>query len=160
MKTIIAFLTFFALGCHPLVTATDTLSGNGLEVDTTSKLRVVVENPSPDAEKLGLTRERIEARVNQILRKAGITPAAKEDLEVGDRFLYVNINVGSPSFSVTIQFERRVFYQVGNRSVTKIGTTWHGGSTGTHGGKRDFILDGLAGHIEIFCNEFLKANGK
>lgn len=160
MKTLIAFLTFLVLGCHSFVAATDTLRGNGLEVESTSRLCVTVENPGPDSEKLGLTRERIEARVNQILRKAGITPVAENDLQAGYHFLYVNINVSGSSFSITIQIDRPVFYQVANRSVTKHGTTWRRGSTGTHGGKRDFILDGLAGHIEVFCNEFLKANGK
>ena len=49
-------------------------SGNGLEADSTTSLNVLVELLSEEEKKIGLTSERIEARVNQSLRKAGITP--------------------------------------------------------------------------------------
>ena len=51
--------------------------GNGLEVDNTTPLAVLIENVSEEEEKIGLTSERIEARVNQSLRKGGITPASE-----------------------------------------------------------------------------------
>ena len=47
---------------------------NGLEADNTTRLQVLIEILSEEEKKIGLTRERIEARVNQSLRKAGITP--------------------------------------------------------------------------------------
>ena len=51
-----------------------TTSLTGLEADSTTSLNVMIEVLSKEAEKIGLTSERIEARVNQSLRKAGITP--------------------------------------------------------------------------------------
>ena len=43
--------------------------GNGLEADSTTSLNVMIEVLSEAAKKIGLTSERIEARVNQSLRR-------------------------------------------------------------------------------------------
>ena len=133
--------------------------GNGLEVDNATSLAVLIEHVSEAANKIGLTRERIEARVNQSLRKAGITPVSAQPA-LHDDYLYVSVNVVASSFSIAIYFERRVFYRSGGKLFTKTGTTWREVSTGVAHGDADYILDAIAEYVELFCNEFLKANGK
>jgi hypothetical protein len=140
---------------------------NGLETGSTTRLQVLIERLSEDENKIGLTRERVEARVNQSLRKAGITPIPlrpeegfKVSEELGLDHLYVNINAtDSGSYSLSIEFQRRVFYQCRGQWFTRIGTTWNRGGVGM-AGDADYILGRIADNVEVFCNEFLKANGK
>ena len=68
--------------------------------------------------------------------------------------------IASGSFTITISFERRVFYRSGGKWFTTVGTTWRSSGTGIAHGSADYILDRIAEHVEVFCNEFLKANGK
>ena len=135
--------------------------GNGLEVDSTTSLKVLIEEMSEEAKNIGLTYERIEARVNQSLRKAGITPESKP-FEVSGRngAVYLNVAfVAKDCFRISLFFARPVFYRKGDKWFTNIGNTWHSGKTGIAHGP-DYILDGIAEMVEVFCNEFLKANGK
>ena len=76
-------------------------------------------------------------------------------------YLYVKVNVfAGGRFAINISFERRIFYQSGGEWFTTVGTTWDRGGVGISGGSGDYILDRIAEHVEVFCNEFLKANGK
>lgn len=74
--------------------------------------------------------------------------------------LYVNINVTSGCFTISIEFQRSVFYHSRGKWFTGLGTTWSTGGTGISHGDADYILERLAQDVEVFCNEFLKANGK
>ena len=96
---------------------------NGLEADNATSLNVLIEESSEAEKKIGLTSERIEARVNQSLRKAGITPVSAQ---AGDYlYLYVNVTVlASGSYSISISFQRPVLYHSGGKWFTKIGSTW------------------------------------
>ena len=132
--------------------------GNGLEVDNTTQLKVLIEYMTEEQEKIGLARERIEARVNQSLRKAGITPVSAPP-GTGD-YLYVNVNALDSSFTISIAFERGIFYRSGGKWFTTIAITWRNGGTGIAHSNPDYILDRIAQNVEVFCNEFLKANGK
>jgi hypothetical protein len=153
-------LVMMLLMPKPLVWgASEVTWGNGLETDNTTQLQVLIEEITEAGRKIGLTGERIEARVNQSLRKAGITPVSLETGLSGGR-LYVNVNVmANGSFGISIEFSRQVFYRSGDKWLTKSGYTWNQGMVG-YGPSRDFILDGVAEIVEVFCNEFLKANGK
>ena len=151
-----------------------TASFNGLEADSTTGLQVLIEQLQEEEKKIGLTRERLEARVNQSLRKAGITPVQLEpeggfraNKEQGSDYLYVNVNVvTSPNrsmsgFTISIEFQRSVFYRSHGKWFMRGGATWSNSGTGIiTAGDADYILDGVAQHVEVFCNEFLKANGK
>jgi hypothetical protein len=135
--------------------------GNGLEADNTTQLVVLIEELSEKAKNIGLARERIEARVNQLLRKAGITPVPADPKDDRVSVVYVNVNVvASGSFTISIFFERRIFYRSGDRWFTTLGITWNRSGTGIAHSNADYILDRIAEHVEVFCNEFLKANGK
>ena len=133
--------------------------GNGLEADTTARLEVLIEDVSEAAKQIGLTPQLIEVRVNQSLRKAGITPVSPETGLRGGR-LYVSVTViANGSFDILIAFSRQVFYRSGDKWLTKSGYTWDRGMVG-HASDRDFILNRVSEMVEVFCNEFLKANGK
>ena len=67
---------------------------NGLEVDNTTSLDVLIEAVPEAAKNIGLTRERIEARVNQSLRKAGITPVSAQS-KMNENYLYVSVNTSA-----------------------------------------------------------------
>src|SRR5262245_584519 len=145
----------FVLGA----TSDEATWSNGLEANNTTRLRVVIEVLSKEAKKIGLSQKRIEAGVNQSLRKAGITPVSAPP-GTGD-YLYVNVNViASGSFAINISFHRQVFYRSGRKWFTTEASTWRRGGVGIAHGDADYILDGIARHVEVFCNEFLKANGK
>jgi hypothetical protein len=99
-----------------LADASEATRGNGLEADSTTSLNVLIEMLPAEAEKIRLTRERIQARVNQSLRKAGITPVPIGP-EGGFRVsggglpehnLYVNVSVIKGSFTISIEFHRLV----------------------------------------------------
>ena len=79
---------------------------------------------------------------------------------LNENYLYVNVRViASGSFTISIAFHRPVFYRSRGKWFTMAGTTWSMATTGiAHGA--DYILDGIAENVEVFCNEFLKANGK
>jgi hypothetical protein len=132
--------------------------GNGLEVDSTTSLPVLIEELSKEAKKIGLSHKRIETRVNQSLRKAGITPvSARAGIEA---YLYVRVKVmAGGGFTIFISFERTAFYLVGGKWFTTRGSTWNTSGIGV-GGDVNYILDSIAQSVEVFCNEFLKANGK
>src|SRR4029077_3264282 len=81
------------------------LEATGLEVDNSAQLNVLVEGVPEAGKKIGLTSERIEARVNQSLRKAGITPVNNSK----QGYLYLNVNViPNGSFTIRITFKRWV----------------------------------------------------
>lgn len=137
------------------------VKGNGLETDSTEQLRVLIEELSEDAKKIGLTRDRIEARVNQSVRKSGITPVVPGPVAFGSSGgeLYVSVSVSGYGFCITMFFVRRVFYNIGDRWFTYEGNTWHSLSIG-YSREADYILDVVGAKVEGFCNEFLRANGK
>jgi hypothetical protein len=144
-----------------VLAAPEVTPGNGLETERTTPLGVLVEGVSEDAEKIGLTRDRIEARVNQSLRRAGITPEEPtvRGMMHGRLYLYVNVNVLGSCFNISISLKREVYYRSGDKSFAMLGVTWDTGTTG-QARSSTFILDKISEDIELFCNEFLKANGK
>jgi hypothetical protein len=114
--------------------------GNGLEADTTARLEVLIEDVSEATKQIGLTPQVIEVRVNQSLRKAGITPVSPET-GLGGGMLYVNLNViANGSFDILIAFSRPVYYRSGDKWLTKLGYTWIRGMVGYASG-RAFILN-------------------
>ena len=73
----------------------------------------------------------------------------------------MNVNVAArDGFTISTEFRRSVFYRSHGKWFSRIGSTWSNGATGIAHGNADYILDRLADYVEVFCNEFLKANGK
>ncbi len=161
MNTTLIHLIFAAaLLAEPFrVNATETVQpGTGLENSNAKVIGVLVEEVSPETEKRGLTRERIEARVNSVLRKSGLKPSDKRDNDY--TYLYINVKVIGSSFSLDLFFTRPVIYWDGDTQFSKLGKTWIRGGTGISTSGTQFILDALGDHTEVFANEYLKANSK
>jgi hypothetical protein len=117
-----------------------------------------VEDLSKSATELGLSKELIEARVNRVLRKAGITPTG---LRPNDACLRILISVESKGFHVSTALYRMVFYKVNDIVYTIAAPTWERSCTGmTFKNDADYILKSTEDMTEIFCNEFLKSNEK
>jgi hypothetical protein len=109
---------------------------------------------------IGLTHEQIEARINQSLRKAGITPAATNK-KTTECAVYVNVNVTGDSFTIDVSFMRPVYYRSGDKCFRTTAITWTRGGTGyTRRKDKDYVLDAITENVEAFANEFLKANKK
>ena len=123
---------------------------------------VVVEDLlSPEAEKLGLTRELVEARVNSTLRKSGIKPLDPDDKRSPTAyFLNVRVSIVGSAFSINLFFCRRVSYTDGHAQYVKLADTWKRGITGDLPSGHQHILDLVGEKTELFANEFLKANSK
>jgi hypothetical protein len=149
---------FFSLVSILLLSHFCTAAERGLEVEDPTVMPVTVENVSPDAERRGITRERIEARVNAILRKNSLKPVNED--QTRDYFLYVWVSVVGPAFDINVSFVREVSYYVGDQRKFTLGRTWTHGTTGVSQSGSDYILDVVSEQTELFANAFLKANNK
>ncbi len=117
-------------------------------------MMLVVEGLPSDAQAVGLTKERIQLAVESRLRAARLYT---ESMEKASRaMLYININVVSYTFSITVGFNKWVTDLVNNSNGPA--TTWNTGSTGTHGGDADFIIQYLSGHLDEFLAGYLRVN--
>jgi hypothetical protein len=137
-------------------------SKSGLEVSTADSMPVIVEQLSNDGEKLGLTREKIEARVNSVLRKNGLKPIDESADEGFSYYYYVNVNVVSVAIAIEVDFNRHVRFNDGINERIKFGaSTWSRGMLSTcRSCSAASILDKVSELTEVFVNEFLKANRK
>ncbi|MBA7493390.1 hypothetical protein ES702_03948 [subsurface metagenome] len=134
--------------------------GTGLETGGDMRVCIAVETMSEDARQTNLSRELIKSKVELQLRRNGITPTDyATGIELG-YFLYININIVGSAFGERIAFCRRVTYMVGNKRYEMLATTWHKGATGRYADNPRLLIDDLLDDIDIFCSEFLSANGK
>ena len=138
---------------------------DGLETDNYRAIEVLIESPPQSILNIGLTKERIQTRVEVRLRSLGISPDLEyEPLENDYKRLYVHINGAGNAFNVTFEFSRYLPYFVRDpdgegflaREVRAI--TWNTGTTGTHGGNATFVLGELDADLDQFLNVYLEAN--
>ena len=128
---------------------------SGLEVAQPNFMEVVIENLSGDAKEIGLIESRIRTRVELRLRQANLSIQERSTGE----YLYVKIAVVGSGFNVSLDFQRLVTFNDGegnNRWV--YASTWHTGGTGTHGDSSEYTIQGLDQMMDVFLNEYLKAN--
>jgi len=135
-------------------------SPTGLEVPSTEKLGVIVDLQKNKPSSLSITAEKIEAKVNQVLRKGGIVPISPKNPEADGHVLIVRVQTIGSAFSINLEMGRYVFYRVANRSLEIFSSTWRRSNIGTSGNDSKYILDTVEEVMELFTNEFLKANGK
>jgi hypothetical protein len=159
MKThILAFslLALFITIITDIASALDT----GLEVPPGTRIYVVVSgvDNNDKAKKINLTKELIETKVNSQLSKNGIIPGTYWDAINTGIFLSVGINIVGGAYSADVQFKRPVFYAIGKNRYSVTGIAWESGGLGTHANMNKPILESLIKGIDIFSNEFLKAN--
>ena len=135
-----------------------TRSDNGLETANYKYVALVVEGLSADAGSIGLTKDRIQTRVELQLRSAGLTPG--NDPSKNATYLYVNILVTGSAFHVSVEYNRSVDFTTGDQQYYDTAATWDAGSGGTHGGNAGYIMNSLDSQLAKFLNEYLKVNQK
>ena len=111
---------------------------------------LVVQDLSEDAAQIGLTKERIAIAVRSRLRAARLYEVSATP------FLYVNVNVFSPSFHVIIDYNK--FVQDLVTGKTGPASTWMIYGIGTHGEDAGYILSGVAMNMDRFIDEYLRVN--
>jgi len=153
-RTIVGILIFII----SIALNADSGISSGLEVSQETKVYVLVEITGEEAKAIGLTKEHITSKVELQLRKNGIAVGTNEEALASGLYLYVTCNVIGKAFSVSIEFQREVSYRVGNKLHTIYAPTYIREGTGTHGSKRNYIVQALVDYIDEFSNDFLKSN--
>ncbi len=117
-------------------------------------MRLLIEYLSPGAAEIGLTREQLQAAVESRLRAARLYTEDR-DLSAA-AYLYVNVNVGTTAFSISLEYNKRVtdaFGRIGSAAM------WDQGATGTHGGEASYIVGLLSQqHMDRFIADYLRVN--
>jgi hypothetical protein len=128
----------------------------GLEVSDSSSVPVMIGRIE-DAEKLGLSREIIEARVNTVLRKNGLKPV--DGFNTQEPRYVVSVSTFGDCVRIDLVFLRMVTYRDGSKDYHIGARTWDY-TTSVVSPRATAILDWISNGTEYFVNEFLKANGK
>ena len=133
--------------------------GTGLEVEST-KLYVNIYDLSEDAKEIGLDKQLIRSKIELALRQ--------NDIEVLNEFSYsypysleVEIsfigNKYSGAFSMILSFKRNVTYSSGDTDYIRTVISYFQGVTATSP-DTDYIINALEDQVDIFINEFHRAN--
>ncbi len=112
-------------------------------------IRVLVEDPGQDATEIGLMKSAIETAVRSRLRTAHLY-----DDSLGLPYLYVNVHVVGPAFSITVNYNQAMVSGGG----FGFAPTWETGSTGTHGKDGSYILSNVSMKMDRFIDEYLRVN--
>jgi len=132
-----------------------------------NRLRVSIEFLNDEARKIGLTRDRLRTVTELRLRKEGIAIFERgidttfEGIEKSFRtpIIYVNVSVLRKAFSVSLKIQERVsLYR--DESIKCRAATWIEGVTGTYGSDPEYIVTALENSLDIFLNDYYKANPK
>ncbi len=110
---------------------------------------LVVEHLSDAAGEIGLTRDAVTTAARSRLRAVRLYD------DEATSYLYVNANVAGSAFGMGIEFRKWVTDDNGQRGYA---STWHIGSTGTHGGDAGYILSSIAQDMDHFIKEYMRVN--
>ena len=130
--------------------------GSGLEAPSGSKVYVIVERVSIEAEQLGLTKEFIKSKAELQLHRNGIPIGSLEESHQAGFYLDVNVHVTKYSFSINLSLNRNVYYYVGDKIYSTLGTTYKWSGTGNHGLKWETVIQGLNERIDAFSIDFIR----
>lgn len=111
---------------------------------------IVVENLNENAEGIGLHQSTLSAAVESRLRSARLFDNDAQN------YLYLNVLVSGRAFSINLEFNKTLYDSSSGYSFRA--TTWHVGSTGTHGKDTGFIINGVSRHMDEFLLEYLRVN--
>ena len=140
-----------------LLTATPTLAEEVSDYDrfrlwhACLPMDLVVEDLNEEAAAIGLTRETITIAVRSRLRAARLY-----DADASSSYLYVNVNVVNPAYSINFAYRRLLESPL--TGEIGLATTWNSGSTGTHGMDSGYILSNVSRHVDRFIDEYLRVN--
>ena len=119
----------------------------------------LIDGVDGDVGRLALDDRDLWAVVNSRLRRARIFD------DDADTWLFVNITVSGPAFSVDVDFMRDVEVLWNRPDGTRLPSgligftaTWESGSTGTHGNNPNYILSSVARLTDKFIDEYLRVN--
>ena len=116
-------------------------------------MELVVEKLSPDADKIALSEESLQAAAESRLRAARLYT---EDPEKADfAYLDVYVNVFGPAYTILVEYKKEVADAFGQAGKA---VTWSTGSTGTHGKDAGFIVSSLSQHLDRFLAAYLRVN--
>jgi hypothetical protein len=130
-------------------------SQNGLEIYNYKRVNLQIMGLDEDANRIGLTRERIQTTCELRLRQAGLEPAIRISPYLG---IFVNV-VGS-CFHLSIQFKRNIYFIADDHWYKILGVTWSCEINGEHGGVPESIIRAIDECLDKFLTEYLKANLK
>ena len=114
-------------------------------------MRLLVEDLPDGAADIGLTEERLVLAAESRLRAAQLYTA-----EDSVSYLYLNVNVTGRAFSTSLNYSKTLIDPLSVESG--FATTWHTGSTGTHGGGVEYIVSWVSRHLDRFLTEYLRVN--
>lgn len=130
---------------------------------------VAIEHLRNEAEKYGLTKDKIRSHVELQLKMAGIKVVSKEErLKIpGSPRLYININqvynnqLGACVCDININFNQMVYLER-KPDVSCMATTWWTTAKGAVGVKEmeKKIRETIKDQVDIFLNEYFAVNPK
>jgi hypothetical protein len=129
---------------------------SGLKVKDHESLNVTIEGLSDENRRKGLSKELIQAKIELQLRQYGINPTTAPRYE--DGYLCIYVNIAGSAYSVDVEFKRRVRYSCNGNTYESIASVWETGGTGIYGRDPSLIIQNLADLIDIFINDYIKAN--
>lgn len=113
-----------------------------------------VEGLRDAVKEIGLTEERLRLATESRLRAARLYTDSSEAASSAN--LYVNVNVVSRAYCISLEYGKEVFDPATFHSVPTM--TWNSGSTGTYGLDAGFIVQNLSEHLDRFLAAYLRVN--
>ena len=114
---------------------------------------LAVEGLNDDARDIRLTEERLRVAADSRLRAARLYTS--DALRADYAYLYVNVNVSGPAFSIRLAYNKIARDMFGR---TGWATTWTTGAAGTHGRDASYIVSVLSEHLDRFLAAYLRVN--
>lgn len=116
-----------------------------------SPMDIVIEDLSPDAKKIGLTKAAIQAAVESRLRSARLYKPGPLKPHI-----YVRVSVLRFAFSISLQFKKPLYDRFSDHTFEA--PTWEKGFIGTLSGSQGYILSSISELMDRFLVEFLRVN--
>ncbi len=142
------------------------------------KVHIIINRLNEDANKIGLTEDRLKTVVELKLRRERIeiidqysdlpqtedVVGIKKYLEESDKWINIPgisicITVVASAFNVDLEFLQMVKLRRAPH-ISCTATTWDANITGTHTNDPEFIVSALSQLVDKFLNDFYKANPK
>lgn len=146
--------TAFKSPAHDL----ETLSGEFISIEPEvlkglDEIPIVIGDPGEGGTKIGLTSNRMRTVTELKLRKEGM-----KIIEKSTCFLHVNAMIVGNAFRVKLELHEKV--KISRLDAFYVATTWQDEIIGTHGNDPEYIVSALGELLDVFLNDYYKANPK
>jgi hypothetical protein len=158
--------------------------GNGLEIAGDLRARVVVETLPDDAVRLGMVRDALALRCEQVLESHGVAAMDEERFgaDPSSPEVRVTVRVEGLTYSCAVEFRRSVSYPGGDGAYVTTAPVWRRATPEARvmqlsyvanvfpswrrrshepGGRvanASYVVDAVLGLVDAFCIEFRAAN--